>query len=1683
MNNLFFYFLLLCSIISYIKCQSRPSAPNSVNLNERGYVFGENRLWHKEKFLRFQNRYNHPTHLILASKIVRPSSVYRCMVSILYVDHPVNVRASMQRDGVEIASGKADIIKGSPEPILLNVPKTVADGKYVLRVEGNVPGSTGGTIFLNETELYFSTRFLTVLMQTSRPVYTGDQHVRFRIILLTTELKPYDDPVDVYILDPDGYAMRRWPSRPTNVGVISMSFKLPFLPKSGWWKLRAVVNGQVEEKKFRVEKWYTPRFETKVFLKKFFLDTDRSISGKVESEFVNDKGVEGRATIKLFGRANGASRWSFILQHYVIPFKGLHYFNFSMYEVSRRFAKLDGAEVRVEAEVMDTFLSLNHTGFSYSKIINSSVNCRFIGSPPFVFKPGMPFYGTVAVSYHDLQPLRREKLERSRLVIRSDSVTASGKRIPNVVVPHLSEEREINKQLEKALDERKRLNYYKIYYGKDYYQYTTEPPYSSSNSLNFNYMDEDQLVAARIELLLNRSQYEDYRSKGFYQFKIDVPDDTSALTLSVTYADDEGDTAGAQVELLPFYSEKGQFLSLETSNKGASVGEFVIFNVRSSFKIPYFDYMVMAKNMILYAARENIDSSSQASVKTISIPVSSEMAPSFTIVVYYMTQENEIISDSLTVPVDSISRHKVRLHINMDKDHTLNTVEMGTYSSAGSFFGISGTRNYTYAMQGGNELSHSSVLETLHSFTNQTRPIHKMVWRSREGFSAEKTAYFITNNYGPDPNRTFLFNNLVVFTDAHIGVLPGYKNNYCNESDGYSYCLIAGCFLTRNKCDGVRNCADGFDEVGCENELEDVMHDFRINQFSRFFELYDARDGDWTWIDTNIGHKGYEVNTIPLPRVDDSYIVNAFSMSPTYGFGLIEAPQEFLSLPPIYMKAEMPDSCRRGETVGLRTVIFNTTPREHMIMVIVHGSDYHRIVKVEAKGIVEYYKPRTEAGDHQHLLTVDPFSATDVVFPIAPLPDYGNITIRVSTISQIGRDERNLSLRIEPEGATINRHTSILFDLKNRALAYEYLDIILDESYQIPLKILRRFVAGSTVGHVSLCGDVVGPSFPNGGPVDTVQMVRKILRGTEASMFNFGANLWTLHYLRLTNQLDYSKHFPIFEHLNVELAAIMYRFDKDGSFRMWDTAEPSVWLTALTTRTVHQAQFQDWENLIYIEPYIVSKAVSWLLKYQTDEGSFMEYGNYQKIPLSHTIYSMPTKFGNTRPLNISLTAHVLITLQQTVDSLQGDTRTKVNGARYGAVRFLERHLHQIKDPYELAVVAYALSVSNSGEKEVAYSLLNKIKREENGLIYWSRKKIETNKRIRENNQRSLLQPKFEEEYDAHAIEATSYALLVYLIREGVTFDQNRIVDWLNAMRLHDGGFTSTVDTLIALQALTEYSYRARLRDITDMRIEIEMSGEAGEGRKPHEVRISNSSVSEMSVINIDKVWGLVSVIGRGAGQAILQLDVGYGVDWYGVRKRPPVNAFDMTVRERFSIFGNKSIADIEICARWINLKERNNSAATVIEIENPTGYVVYQLDAEKTIKIAQKSSFPSIRDVIGGHSDFYQTKTVWFFDYIPGNESWCFEYKIRRWYPVANMTRVRMATIYEQYQPERFQMVMFNSTTNSLDVCEVCASYQCPYCPIYSFAMKNSEMSWLLVISSFVIIFCNYTKDKRFIVN
>ena len=127
----------------------------------------------------------------------------------------IDVRASIRqkfstfqdqpdRDGVEIAQAvKSSISLGSVHNLLMKIT-FISKGDYSLRVEGNVAGTAGGTLFVQETSLIYSPRFLSVLIQLNKPVYTGGDSVRFRVVLLNMNLKPFNEPIDIYIYDPNG---------------------------------------------------------------------------------------------------------------------------------------------------------------------------------------------------------------------------------------------------------------------------------------------------------------------------------------------------------------------------------------------------------------------------------------------------------------------------------------------------------------------------------------------------------------------------------------------------------------------------------------------------------------------------------------------------------------------------------------------------------------------------------------------------------------------------------------------------------------------------------------------------------------------------------------------------------------------------------------------------------------------------------------------------------------------------------------------------------------------------------------------------------------------------------------------------------------------------------------------------------------------------------------------------------------------------------------------------------------------------------------------------------------------------------------------------------------------------------------------------------------------------------------
>ncbi len=77
------------------------------------------------------------------------------------------------------------------------------------------------------------TSFLLHLSCDQQAIYNGGQEMKIRAVMLTTALQPYTGIADLFVVDPDGYVIRKWNSKELNNGVLTGSFQLPEFPKVG----------------------------------------------------------------------------------------------------------------------------------------------------------------------------------------------------------------------------------------------------------------------------------------------------------------------------------------------------------------------------------------------------------------------------------------------------------------------------------------------------------------------------------------------------------------------------------------------------------------------------------------------------------------------------------------------------------------------------------------------------------------------------------------------------------------------------------------------------------------------------------------------------------------------------------------------------------------------------------------------------------------------------------------------------------------------------------------------------------------------------------------------------------------------------------------------------------------------------------------------------------------------------------------------------------------------------------------------------------------------------------------------------------------------------------------------------------------------------------------------------------
>lgn len=1567
-----------------------------------------------------------PSYVVLAPTVARPNSVYRVVVGVLRDEGgPVSVRAVLATDSDnEITQGQEVLQPPEMKTIMMQVPGGVevgSGGSLRLRVEGH-KGSQ--LVFTNTTHVATTPRFLIVLVQMSRGVYSGGMPVEFSVVLLKLDLTPYEGPVDVYILDTDGYVLRRWVSRFPDVGVVRLVMKSPGLPKPGMWRVRVVVGGQVDEHYFPMMKYFPPRYEVMVEMPFFTLASEGTLRGRFVARFLSYKPVPGRANVTVLLKDDWQlpdSAFTEVHKEILPEVNGWREFQYPLKTIMGNMTSdMWRGEVMVRVNYYHNFYGDKATGTSRTRITSPQVKLEFLGSEPLVFKPGMSFSGAVAVRYEDGDPLDPARLQQSTLSVTASVSLASGdtRSLPRIVAEPLERERRLGERLREEW-----------FWG----------------NVTGNVAEE------LLEALVHHTVFASYRKSGILQFSMDIPEEVTGMELSATYQDPKG-SASARAAGVKAHTSGGRYLHVTTSTTNASIGEFAIFHVRANFRMDKFQYLVMAKGVLVHSAWWR----GTGSVATLSITVAREMCPRFTLVVVHVTPDGHVLVDAVHVSVSFHTNMKNKLLLNQHKDHSMRTVEAAMWAPPGSYMSITCTRIPSWYKQQANRLTHAKLLKAALRMEAHPRAVHTVTHTSRTGEWKERITPLSNQNTGVWALDSLHLAGLTILTNALLTSPP--LTGGCDLEAGFLECGDGSCYRQSEVCDGRVHCANAADELHCltvareqhpeiisvdrvEKTPESELEEYRLKQRSWWRDLYDQRQGDWCITQQHFGHKGYERVDLTLPNSPSQWMVEGFVTHPDHGISLLPE-REYDATPPVFLTLEAPVICRRGEQISVRAVLANGMREEVLVLVMVPASKHYRFVHVEPDATVSHYRPRLSSGDHQHLVMLKAQEYMEVLLPLAVTLQSGTFKVTVHALSQVGSQTRTITIKVLPEGVEVRKHTSVLLDLKNRATVYEFMDVPVDQSPEITKSIIRRYVYGSPKASVSLSGDVFGPTLSNVEISYTKAFNGRVLKSTDGISFNFGATVWTLHYLRLTNQLNVGKAKKAFESLNVNLAGLLTRYKK-GAFKMWHASKPSVWLTAWVVNLLLAAQHEDWENLVYIEPRLINAAIAFLLEHQTPEGSFTETEQFN-ITLDHkTSYKGWSVGGEeTGPL-VALTALVTVVLHGAAPTLTGDVNANAIKARHLATKFLERQLEHLWEPYELAITTYALTLVASPEKEVAVKMLEAHGRFKDDRMHWSRKEITSNVRLSEDSQRNYLLPKEPQEWDSSAVEATSYALLVFLIREGVTARVEAIMNWLTSVRDWTFAFSGTVDTVVAMSALAEYSYRARLKDLTDLNVVMEATSEP---RVVHSVPITNTSITNLRTLQVARPWGHVYLMARGSGQAVAQLEVTWGVDLDRFLKKSARKYFDLNVTETYSYFRNKTVIDITCCFRWTALDVSPTSHATLMEVEVATGYYLSQADSNRMVRRLQATVMPEITSV-----KCTTAKTFWQFHYVPGDRPICLSYRYRRRYPAANYTAIRSVTIFENFAPEHFETTVINATPlAALDICEVCGSYQCPYCPFYS---------------------------------
>ncbi|XP_038567629.1 complement C4-B-like [Micropterus salmoides] len=840
-------------------------------------------------------------------------------------------------------------------------------------------------------------------------------------------------------------------------------------------------------------------------------------------------------------------------------------------------------------------------------------------------------------------------------------------------------------------------------------------------------------------------------------------------------------------------SPSGSYLYLSITNKMYSVGELlsVNYNTMNGQKHGFIYYMVLSRGILIKHGSLRIGTSVKDNLQ-----ITPDMVPSFRLIGYYYDQHGNIVADSVWVDVRDECEIKVKVEHNgqfepgqqatLDFDlHgqkarvALLAVDKAFYAlnadnklTAKQVFSSMQSNDFGCSYSGGSDPA-SVLTEAGLSFVSQHQSGSKrssdcdsQSARQRRSVDLQQEMMTLKSNFSNEKLQDccvqgFYLNPMKrTCQERAKRVSLVEENPVCAEA--FLKCCLEGERLRQKKIQ--EDSLKGFGRTASTADIEEFFLDTVSQNIRRFFPPSFA----FTEFDVNDKRR----YSLALPDSITTWEIQVLTLSAATGFCVVKAP-EVKAFKRAFVSLRLPYSVKKYEQLSISPVIYN------------YGSDSLQVA-VHMEQTEGLCSPGSATTTSFVNITVEPQSSQFVSFSAVPMVT-GSIPIKIRLYdieNGWGIDAVEKALNVLTEGLEKRVELTKVFKFDGRSSQTIAIDGTLPDDI-VPDSNSNIFI--------SMEGDGFGSSHAKNllSPEKVASLIVLPKGCLEQTMVRLAPTAIAVRYLDLSEQwfdLPAGARDDALDKVEEGYIHILTKKNDNGSYGSWSSVPSSNWVTALVVKVLslvaarQTAAFGVQGRKARVVPEEeIRRPVSYLLSVQKSDGSFGD---------PHPVLHRGVLKG--RDEDSSMTAFITLALHRSLQFLQTEGRNNVEASISRSTAYLLSHLEELQHPYAVAITAYCLAACLPKETDhsSAWTKLQALASEgNNGCYLWT---TDAN----QNRERA----------DVITVETTAYALLT-AVELGHTEWADKAACWLTTQENYFGGYKSTQDTIMALEALAEYELK------------------------------------------------------------------------------------------------------------------------------------------------------------------------------------------------------------------------------------------------------------------------------------